>query len=109
MSEIVKPLVSIIIPVFNAENQIARCLRSILNQSFAKEKYEIIVIDDASEDNSKLIWSSLSHESNEIVCIENKENKGLPYCLNRGIEQSQGKYFLRLDLVFGWLQHGLNK
>ena len=42
----------------------------------------------------KLIWSSLS---NEIICIENKENKGLPYCLNKGIEKAQGKFFLRLD------------
>tara|TARA_B100001173_G_C15988675_1_gene547912 strand:- start:957 stop:1631 length:675 start_codon:yes stop_codon:yes gene_type:complete len=97
MTEIGKPLVSVIIPVFNAEKQLARCLRSILNQSFSKKKYEIIVVDDASEDNSKLIWSSLSHESNEIVCIENEKNMGLPYCLNKGIEKAQGHFFLRLD------------
>ena len=94
MTKVSKPQVSIIIPVFNAENQLARCLRSILNQSFPKDMYEIIVIDDASEDNSKLIWSSLS---NEIVCIENNKNMGLPHCLNKGIEKARGKFFLRLD------------
>ena len=90
----VKPLVSIIIPVFNAEKSLARCIRSILNQSFNKDLYEIILLDDASTDNSSLIWSSMS---NELIVLANKTNRGLPYCLNKAIQASSGDYFLRLD------------
>ena len=46
------PLISIIIPVFNQEKWIGRCLRSLLNQTFHREKYEIIVINDGSTDKS---------------------------------------------------------
>ena len=47
--------VSVIIPVFNQEKWIARCLRSLLNQNYDNEKFEIIVINDGSNDNSEKI------------------------------------------------------
>ena len=92
--EIKEKLVSIIIPVYNSETQLARCLRSILDQSLSKDYYEIILVDDGSTDNSKLIWSSLSKD---ILCLENQVNKGLPFSINKGIENSGADYFIRLD------------
>ena len=71
--------VSVIIPAYNEMNTIKELLDSVKKQNIKGISFEIIVIDDASEDNSKLIWSSLSHESNEIVCIENKKNKGVGF------------------------------
>ena len=46
------PLISVIIPVYNQEKWIGRCLRSLMNQSMDRDKYELIVIDDGSHDKS---------------------------------------------------------
>lgn len=86
--------VSIIIPCFNHEKFIGRCLRSILDQSLDRKKYEIIVIDDGSSDNSLKIIKTFS---DEIKIIKNKKNMGLPYSLNLAIKSSKSKYFVRLD------------
>ena len=89
-----KKLISVIIPVYNQELFLGRCLRSILSQSINREDFEIIVIDDGSKDGSLKIIQSFG---NEIILIKNKKNKGLPYSINRGIKKSSGKYIVRLD------------
>ncbi len=86
--------ISIIIPVFNQELYISRCLRSLLSQEFNSENFEIIVIDDASKDNTINI---LSKFEGEIKLITNNQNKGLPYCLNIGIKAAKGNYIVRVD------------
>ena len=88
------PDISVIIPVYNHEKFIGRSLRSILDQSIDKSRYEVIVINDFSTDNSKEI---ISKYSNKITIIENSENKGLPFSLNVGIKKARGKYMVRLD------------
>ena len=87
-------VISVIIPVFNQQRFIERCLRSILNQSFSKHLYDIIVIDDGSNDNTKKI---LDRYKDHIRILSNKKNLGLPYSLNRGIKTSQAQYIVRLD------------
>ena len=52
------PLISVIIPVYNQEKFITRCIRSILNQTIDKSSYEVIVIDDCSDDNTDVLLSS---------------------------------------------------
>ncbi len=86
--------VSVIIPVFNQEKYIGRCLRSILSQSFEESFYEVIVIDDGSSDYSIKILEAFS---DKIKIIKHKKNLGLPSALNSGIKNAKGKYLVRLD------------
>lgn len=88
------PTISIIIPAHNQERYIGRCLRSILNQSYARGSYEIIVIDDASTDRTDY---ALELFENEIVHVKNETQLGLPGSLNRGIHAARGRYIIRLD------------
>jgi glycosyltransferase involved in cell wall biosynthesis len=88
------PLISVIIPVHNQQNYLGRCLRSILDQSLAKSKYEIIVIDDGSTDNSKSIYNIFL---DNIILIKQKKNYGLPSALNKGIKCAKGRFLIRLD------------
>lgn len=86
-------LVSVIIPCYNAEKYIEKCLQSVLNQTHTN--LEIIVIDDASTDKSFKIASQIKDERLKI--IRNTTNKGIVYSLNKGISQASGKYIARLD------------
>ena len=88
------PTISIIIPVYNQAKWVQRCIRSLLNQNFKRDKYEIIIIDDASTDNS---INMLKKFENEIILIKHKSNLGLPSALNTGIKSSQGGYIVRVD------------
>ena len=87
-------LISVIIPVYNQEKWITRCLRSLENQSFSREKYELIVVNDGSTDNSE---SVINLFSNKITFINNTKNSGLPSALNQGIKLSKSKYIVRVD------------
>jgi len=73
---------------------LGRAIRSAINQTFAKDKYEIIVIDDGSTDRTDIILETFK---DEIKIIKNKKNIGLSRSLNKAILKSRGKYFLRLD------------
>jgi glycosyltransferase involved in cell wall biosynthesis len=86
--------ISVIIPVLNQEKYIGRCLRSILSQSFEESFYEIIVIDDGSDDYTVKILEAFS---DKIKIISHKKNLGLPSALNSGIKNAKGKYIVRID------------
>lgn len=86
--------ISVIIPVFNQERFIGRCIRSILDQSLPLSEYEIIVIDDCSHDNTLKI---LNKYIDQINLIKHKVNKGLPTALNTGIKAAIGRFIIRLD------------
>ena len=87
--------ISVIIPAFNAEKYLARCLRSIINQSIIEHEYEIILIDDGSSDSTSNIIKCF--EQSNLINLSNSGNKGLPYSLNEGISKSKGEYIVRLD------------
>ena len=86
--------VSILVPVKNAELYIGRCLRSLLNQSFDRDNYEIILINDGSTDKTE---QAIKMFMGDIVYIKNKKNRGLPASLNIGINKSRGQYIVRVD------------
>lgn len=88
------PTISIIIPAHNQERYIGRCLRSVLNQTYARDDYEVIVIDDASTDRTAY---ALELFESEIVLIRNEEQLGLPGSLNKGIRKARGRFIIRLD------------
>lgn len=86
--------ITIIIPVFNREKYISRCIRSLLNQNIGKNFFEIIVINDGSTDKTKFV---LDMYKDDITLINNKKNIGLPRSLNKGIRKSRSTYIVRVD------------
>ena len=86
--------VSVIVPVFNSELYIGRCIRSLLNQSINPENYEIILINDGSSDNTK---KAIEPFVGDLIIIENKKNLGLPASLNKGIKKARGQFIVRVD------------
>ena len=88
------PIISVLIPCFNSEKFISRALRSILHQSLDREKYEIIVINDGSTDNTDYLINQFKED---IRYFSNDHNKGLPFALNQAISEAKGKYICRLD------------
>lgn len=87
-------LISVIIPVFNAEKYLDECIKSILNQS--EKNIEIIIIDDGSTDNSYKICLKYQKEDKRIK-IFRQENKGVSSARNLGIQNSLGKYLYFMD------------
>ena len=87
------PLVSIIIPVYNAEEYLKEAIDSIINQSY--KKIEIIIVNDGSEDNTDDVINS--YADHRITILNNDRNKGICYSLNRGIKYSSGVYIARMD------------
>jgi len=88
------PLVSIIIPVYNAERYIARCLDSIARQSF--QSMEVIIVDDGSTDNTSAIVQVYISKYPWFKCIT-QTNKGPGESRNSGIAASHGKYIAFID------------
>lgn len=88
-------VVSVIMAVFNGEKYLEEAILSILNQTYSN--IELIIINDGSTDRSKEIIKSYLLKDKRIVLIDNVENKGLIYSLNKGIENAKGKYIARMD------------
>lgn len=89
--------VSIIIPVYNGEAFIARCLNSALNQTIGHDKYEIIIIDDCSSDHTVDIVKNYQKKYECIHLIRNNKNLRPGIARNSGIEYSRAKYIYFLD------------
>lgn len=87
------PQVSVILPIYNAELFLKDCLRSILNQEGVI--FEVLAINDGSTDSSLSILKSC--KDNRLKIIENFQNKGLIYSLNKAIELAQAPYIARID------------
>lgn len=87
-------LISVIIPVYNVEQYLVRCLDSVINQTY--KKLEIILIDDGSIDKSSLICDSYAKKDERIVVIH-KENGGLSDARNRGMDVAKGSYIAFID------------
>lgn len=86
--------ISIIVPVYNVEKYLERCLKSLISQTF--ENYEIILIDDGSSDNSGKICDEYAKRYEKIRVIHQK-NAGLSAARNVGIKQSIAPYILFVD------------
>ena len=92
-----KPIFSIIVPTYNSENYINKCIDSIQSQKISKKEYEIIIVDDFSKDRTLKICKKLKKKNNYIKIIHNKINMGVSYSRNIGIKKSGGKYIIFLD------------
>jgi len=85
---------SIVIANFNYGRYIARCVRSLLSQSIESTSFEVIVVDDASEDDSLAVLDTFGQS---LRVLENEKNMGLAYTANVGIKSARGRYIVRVD------------
>ena len=88
-------MISIIIPVYNCEQSIDRCLASVLSQTYSD--IEIIIIDDCSTDNSYKKCLSYQRSDNRVKVYRNDINQGVSYSRNRGIDKATGDYICFVD------------
>jgi len=95
--------ISVIIPVYNAEHSIVRCLDSVSSQTLMAD-YQILVINDGSTDDSKLLVEKYidEHPGLNIILID-KPNGGVSSARNMGLKMAQGDYIALLDSDDAWL------
>lgn len=86
--------ISIIVPVYNSEKWIEKCIKSILSQSF--ENFELIIVDDGSKDSSLHVIQQYALKDNRIRCFH-KENTGVSDTRNFGIKQATGEWITFVD------------
>ena len=90
-----KPLVSIIIPCYNAEQYVRNSVMSILNQTY--HNLEILLTDDCSTDNTYGVLKELKETDSRVKIIRHTENRKIVYSLNELVSYSHGKYIARMD------------
>lgn len=88
------PKISIIIPVYNVEKYLRRCLDSVLNQTFSD--WEAICVNDGSPDNSDKILAEYSARDSRFKIV-NKKNAGVSQARNDGIKKASGEYIIFMD------------
>ena len=89
------PKISVIIPVYNTEKYIEKCLESLAKQTM--QDFEVIVVNDGSTDNSEKVIKDYKKNSNLDIKYLEKENGGLASARNYGVEYASGKYISFLD------------
>lgn len=89
------PKYSVIVPTYNVEDYIEKCLNSILNQNF--DDYEIIAVNDGSTDKSGEIVARIAEQNADKINVITQENKGLGGARNTGMAAAKGEYFIFVD------------
>ena len=87
-------LISIIMPVYNTEKYLERCLNSIVNQTY--KNWELIAVNDGSTDNTLNILNKYAQKDNRIIVLE-QENQGQSVARNKALDISKGKYICFVD------------
>ena len=87
-------MVSVIIPIYNSQEYLARCFDSIMSQT--ESDLEIILVDDGSPDNSAKIIDELAKKDDRITCVH-KENGGVSSARNAGLRIASGEYVTFID------------
>lgn len=95
MQEINRPLVSIVVPVYNVEKYIDACLTSIVNQTY--KNFEVILIDDASPDKSSMRCDFWTKKDKRIRAVHKQKNEGLFQARITGFNIMRGDYFVTID------------
>lgn len=87
--------ISFIVPIYNVEPYLTRCINSLLNQTY--ENIEIILVNDCSPDNSKSIMESYSQKDSRVKCIFQPKNMGVSAARNKGLEAATGDWIAFCD------------
>lgn len=101
------PLVSVIMPAYNAQAYIEEAIRSVIHQTYTN--WQLLIIDDASSDDTYQIAERLTQEDARISLIRNETNQGVAKTRNRGLELAQGDYVALLDSDDVWRPQKLEK
>lgn len=107
-----KVLVSFVVPCYNMKQTIGKCLNSMINQNFPKNRMEIILVDDASKDNSVSIARNVLGKSRiKYKILLNNRNMKIAFTSNRGIDAASGEFIAYIDsdavLAKDWLKKTL--
>lgn len=89
-----KGVISVVLPIYNVEKYLNRCVKSVINQSY--KNLEIILVDDGSPDNCPVLCDEWTKKDNRIKVVH-KKNAGLGYARNTGIENATGEYICFFD------------
>ena len=90
-----KPVISVVVPMYNVEKYVEDSIRSVLGQTFSD--FEIIIVDDCSTDGSYEICRRLSHEDSRIKLFRHEKNEGQGSARNMGMKKAHGKYIYFFD------------
>lgn len=101
------PLVSIIIPMYNAALFIEETIQTVLQQTYSN--IEIIVVDDCSTDASYDVVSQLCQQHENISLLQNRKNSGVGFSRNAGVRHAKGRFISFLDADDLWLPDKLEK
>ena len=105
------PLISVIMPAYNAQSYIEQAIGSVLTQSVTD--LELLVIDDGSQDNTRQIVTDIAEKDHRVRLLINEQNMGAAGTRNRGLELCRGQYVALLDsddyYLEGMLQSMLNR
>lgn len=104
---VTRPLVSVVMPAYNAEKYIEEAIRSVMAQTVTD--WELLVMDDCSSDTTAQIVQALAQEDQRIRYYPNQENVGCAASRNRGLDLCQGAYVALLDSDDVWLPEKLEK
>lgn len=102
-----KPLVSVIMPAYNAERFIEAAVRSVMSQTVTD--WELLILDDGSKDTTAAIAAKLASEDTRIRFLPNEANMGVAKTRNRGLDLCRGQYVALLDSDDIWLPEKLEK
>ena len=100
-------LVSVIMPVYNAERYLEETLDSVLNQTY--DDIEIICVDDMSSDGSRAILEKYKKKSDKVKAIYLTENAGVANARNVAIENAEGRFIAFLDSDDVWLPEKISR
>lgn len=89
------PKVSVLVPVYNVEKYLPRCLDSVLGQTF--QDFEIVCVNDASPDGSMAVLRHYAESDSRVVIIDKPQNEGLMMARRTGYKNARGDYFFFLD------------
>lgn len=107
ISKITNPLISVIMPAFNAEKTIKESIDSVLKQTY--NKLELIIIDDYSNDSTPEIVQHISKLDSRIILLQNSKNLGVSETRNYGVSKASGDWIAFLDSDDLWAPEKLEK
>lgn len=103
----IEGLVSIVVPVYNAEKMIERTISSVLKQTY--QNWELILVDDCAKDNSAYLIKKKALDEPRIKYYKLEQNSGAAVARNKGIELAEGEYLAFLDADDFWLEDKLQR
>lgn len=90
------PRITVIVPIYNVEQYLRRCIESVLNQSF--QDFELICVNDCTPDRSmEIVDEFVKHYPEQVKIINNKQNMGLGAAREQGLKQARGEYIVFFD------------